>query len=201
MVSLQERIAPVVDKTVRGVFGLQLPDLTTDISKTLAQTKAGVVDTSVPFKEAKRQFKKEFLGRLLSAFGSVTRVSEIAGIKRESVHRLMKQLDISTDGDLRHYMKENKVKGLIGECIDAYRTSLHPEKVQTMYEHIQQLSIDVVRELPEEVQNLDDAEEDWERAYLEKSLVDHDGNISATARTIGLRFETLHRKLKKLKIR
>ena len=201
MATLAQRIEPVIEATVRGVLGFQLPTLTQDITTMLSRSPIARIDTTIPFKHAKREFKKEFLARLLSTFGNVTEVSRIAGLKRESVHRLIKQLRVETDGDLRHYMKVNVVKNIIGDCIDMYRTSLHPEKVRVMYGHLPALSEQVVNELPDELMSMDDAEEEFERAYLAAALHDHDGNISATARTIGLRFETLHRKLKKLGVR
>jgi DNA-binding NtrC family response regulator len=38
----------------------------------------------------------------------------------------------------------------------------------------------------------------FEKQYFEKALKENKGNVSKTARKIGLRYETLHRKLKKL---
>ena len=43
-----------------------------------------------------------------------------------------------------------------------------------------------------------DAEREFEKKYLKAALQENDNNISKTARKIGLRFETLHRKLKSL---
>ena len=44
------------------------------------------------------------------------------------------------------------------------------------------------------------AEQEFEKSYINKALEENNSNISQTARKIGLRFETLHRKIRKLGI-
>ncbi|MBD3318877.1 hypothetical protein GF342_03125 [Candidatus Woesearchaeota archaeon] len=195
---VRKRIEPLVNNTIRDTIGISLPQLSSDITDRLKQNPRFVIDTSVPFKEAKRLFKKYFLQKLLCTFGSVTEVSRIAGIKRESLHRLIKQLDIIAETDFRQYMKHEAIKSIIADCVDTYKHSLHPARVDSMYEKIPRLTEDIVRELPEEQQSLHDAEEDFERSFLRQALAENNSNISKTARRIGLRFETLHRKIKKL---
>ena len=63
------------------------------------------------------------------------------------------------------------------------------------------LSSDIVKKLPAVEMSWDDAEVEFEKKYLEKALAENKGNISKTAKAIGLRYETLHRKLKKLMIK
>ena len=53
----------------------------------------------------------------------------------------------------------------------------------------------IVKELPDNPLSLKDAEKEFEERYFKQALLDHNNNISLTARNIGLRFETLHRKL------
>jgi DNA-binding NtrC family response regulator len=41
---------------------------------------------------------------------------------------------------------------------------------------------------------------EFEKTYIKKALEENKGNVSKTAAKIGLRYETLHRKIKKMDI-
>jgi DNA-binding NtrC family response regulator len=45
---------------------------------------------------------------------------------------------------------------------------------------------------------LKDAEEEFEKRFIVKALEENNFNVSKTSRKIGLRYETLHRKMKAL---
>jgi hypothetical protein len=186
---ISERIEPLVDTTINRVLGISLPSLKTDISDRLRQNPRFVVNTATPFKEAKRQFKKYFLQKLLST-----------GVKRESLHRLIKQLGVEKDTDFRHYMKREAVKTILHDCVETYTHALHPARMKDMYQKIPALTSEIVEQLPDKLQSMDEAEAEFERAFIRQALLENNHNISATSRKIGLRFETLHRKMKKLEI-
>jgi len=69
-----------------------------------------------------------------------------------------------------------------------------------MYNEIPELSKDIIKELPDQPLSLKEAEHEFEKLFLTKALQEHDGNQTETARAIGLRYETLHRKLKSLRL-
>jgi DNA-binding NtrC family response regulator len=194
------RVQPLVEQSLNQIIGVGIPKLSTDITDRLVSTKF-TIDTSMQFKDAKRQFKREFLQRLLGMFGNVTEVSKIAGIKRESLHRLIKQLEIEPESDLRPYRKIEVVKSVLQDVMDSYRDTLHPSKIEAVNQYLPHLSHDLVDHLPDDLPSMKDAEVDFEREFLSKALAQHRNNISSTARSIGLRFETLHRKLKKIGLR
>jgi len=69
-----------------------------------------------------------------------------------------------------------------------------------MYQNIGEVTKELLIELPEEQLPLDKAEDEFERKYLTKALEENAWNITHTAEKIGLRYETLHRKIKELGI-
>ncbi len=198
--SVEQRVQPIVDNAINRAIGISLPSLTSDIADRLKHEPHFKINTLIPFKQAKRDFKKQFLQKLLSTFGNITEVSKMAGLKRESVHRLIKQLNVEQNGDFRHYMKKEAIKGIIADCVETYKHALHPERVIEMYDGIPQLTEDIIDELPEDNKSLSEAEEEFEKEYIKQALKENGRNISKTARKIGLRFETLHRKMKKLEL-
>jgi len=179
---------------------MSIPAVISDVSDRLQQQGLFFVDTNIPFKEAKKRFKARFIQRLLSSFGSPTEAAKIAGIQRESVHRLMKELGIERTEGMKHYLKREAVKGILEDVFEAYKTRLHPERVAALYDCVPRLTNDIASELPDEHPSLKEAEHAFEKAFIHKALEKNKGNISATARMIGLRFETLHRKIKALRL-
>jgi len=122
---------------------------------------------------------------------------------RESVQRLIKQFKLGDERVKEHrmqagYMRRSAVQTIIETAVEHYKTALNPEKVQQLYDATPELTKTILKSLPEQPLSLDDAETEFEKRYLKQALKEHKGNISATARTIGLRFETLHRKIKQL---
>jgi len=136
--------------------------------------------------------------------GNISEVARVSGLDRRSVHRLISRLKIDVEklrqARMPEYVRERAVKNIIEGVLETYKTSFNPEKFEDMYEHIGEVSKDVVKELPEKVLTFKDAEDEFERQYIKKALEENKNNISATAKKIGLRFETLHRKMKQLNI-
>ena len=164
------------------------------------------VDTKLKFKDAKKKFKREYVAHLLQLnFGNVAEVARIAMVDRRSIHRIVAEMKIEV-AKFREtfqkgaYVKQLAVQDIIEESLEQYKTALHPRKYQAFYKEAPQLSKDIAKQLPETPATLKDAEKEFEKRYFEKALSENKGNISKTARKIGLRFETLHRKLKSLEI-
>ncbi|MBW2994395.1 hypothetical protein KY315_03170, partial [Candidatus Woesearchaeota archaeon] len=124
---------------------------------------------------------------------------------RRSVHRLIEELQIDVEEFRRsiaraEYIKQEAVQNIIQSSAESYKGSLSPTKFKSFYRHAPEISKDIVKELPTTHLTLKEAEQEFEKQYLRKALEENDNNISKTAKKIGLRFETLHRKLKSLKI-
>lgn len=203
---ISAKVKPIVEEAMQKYLGVTISEIENDISDRLKKSPLLEieVDTSVPFKKAKREFKKKYIKRMLQLnLGNVAEVARISGIDRRSIHRLMSELGIDPE-DFRRtllrgaYVKQEEVKNIVEDSFEQYKSSLNPERYQTLYEHAPEISKDILKELPEKPVSLKEAEREFEKKYLARALQENDNNISRTARNIQLRFETLHRKLKSL---
>lgn len=205
---VEKRIKPLVDKAMHKYLGVTISEIKADVSDRLKKSPLleYEISTKVPFKKAKKLFKKLYLSKLLQAFsGNITDVAKAAGMDRRSVHRLIEELNIDVEEYRRsiaqtEYVKQEAVKNIIQSSAESYKGSLSPTKFKSFYKHVPELSKDIVRELPTTHLTLKEAEHEFEKQYLRTALKENDQNISKTAKKIGLRFETLHRKLKSLKL-
>lgn len=205
---IEKRVKPIVEKAMHKWLGVTVSEIKADVSDKLkkAPLLEYEISTKIPFKKAKKLFKKLYLSKLLSTFsGNITDVAEAAGLDRRSVHRLIEELDLDPEefrGTLAKtkYIRQEAVKSIIQESAETYKSSLSPSKFKEFYEHAPELSKDIVKELPTKPMTLKQAEREFEKSYLRKALKQNKGNISKTAKKIGLRFETLHRKLKALNL-
>lgn len=196
--TIEEKVKPLVSDAMQKYLGVTVKELEQDISKTLKHPILDIPDVSIPFKKAKKLFKKTYLARLLHAkAGNIVDAAKAAGIDRRSVHRLVAELRIAVDQfrEPVSYVRQD-VQHVIEGAVKTYTSSLNPVKVKQFAKYTPTLSKDIARMMPEQPLSLAEAEKEFEREYFKKALALFDGNISKTARAIGLRFETLHRKLK-----
>lgn len=200
------KVKPLLEDAMHRNLGVTITEIESDISDKLKRGSLWEfdIDTGLKFKEAKRKFKREYIARLLQLHGgNVADVAKAADVDRRSVHRFVAEMRLKVDelrenALRREYAKEVAVTDLIQGALEQYKGALNPAKYERLYNEAPQLSRNIARELPESPKTLKEAEREFERRYVEKALVEHGGNISKTARKIGLRFETLHRKIKGL---
>jgi len=205
---IEKRVKPIVEKAMHRWLGVTVSEIKADVSDKLkkAPLLEYEISTKTPFKKAKKLFKKIYLSKLLSRFsGNITDVAEAAGLDRRSVHRLIEELDLDPEefrGTLAktEYVRQEAVKNIIQESAETYKGSLSPAKFKEFYRHAPELSKNIIKELPTKPMTLKQAEREFEKTYLRKALKQNKGNITKTAKKIGLRFETLHRKLKALNL-
>lgn len=205
---LEEKLKPLIKEATAKFLGVTVKELTDDISAKL--TKSPLIDfpidTAIKFKQAKRLFKKIYIQKMLQLhLGNISEVAKQAGTDRRSIHRLINQLHVPLEKIkkeiLRPYdIKLSLVSHAIEDVLDKYKTVLHPTKIEKMYKNVSQLSEDLLKELPEKKLTMKEAEEEFERQYLRKALAENSHNVTQTAKKIGLRYETLHRKMKALGI-
>lgn len=199
----------IVSDAMHKVIGVDISELSKDISEKLEKSPLldFTVDTDLKFKAAKKRFKQEFLRKLLRAsHGNISLVAKRAGVDRRSIHRIVKNagIDVSKIREemIKPYeIKQRSVGHIIEDVVDHYRTVLHPEKVKKVYKEVGSVSRDILDELPERQMTLKNAEEEFEREYLRKAMEENNWNAAKTAKKIGLRYETLLRKLKGLGLR
>ena len=204
---LHHRVKPVVDEAVKRALGVRIAELSDDLSAKLESPIAGfVVDPAVPFKQAKKQFKREYLRKLLRInYGNISEVARISKLDRRSIHRLVKEtgLDVQkirVDMERSYDVQQQGISHLITDVLDSYKSVLHPAKLTEAYRNVSVMSKDILDHLPEDPISFDAAEEAFEEEYLRKALAANGGNVPLTAKKIGLRYETLHRKGKKFGI-
>jgi len=204
---LDEKIKPLIKEATTKLLGVTVDELTEDITAKLSRSPLleFPIDTSLKFKEAKKRFKRAYLEKMLQVhLGNISEVARYADIDRRSIHRLIKSLKISItkikkDLIKPYDIKRSAVSHAIEGVLDLYKGVLHPKKLKSMYQGVTELSDNLLKELPEQRMTLKEAEEEFEKSYFKKALKENN-NISKTAKKIGLRYETLHRKIKPLNL-
>jgi DNA-binding NtrC family response regulator len=203
---IENKVKPMLEEAMQKNLGITVSELETDISDRLKKSALLEfdIDTRLKFKDAKKRFKREYVARLLQLnFGNVAEVAKVALVDRRSIHRIVAEMKIEVQKfrdmlQKGQYVKQLAVQDIIQESLEHYKTSLNPNKYEALYKQAPSLSKNIVKEIPETPKTLKEAEKEFEKRYFEKALQENNGNISKTARKIGLRFETLHRKLKSL---
>jgi DNA-binding NtrC family response regulator len=206
--TLDERLKPIISDATTKAIGIKVDALANDISAKLMKVPFIdiVIDTSVKFKHAKRLFKKTYVEKMLEMhLGNISEAALEAGVDRRSMHRLIVQLKIpahkiKAEIPKPYQLRLSSISHAIEHVLDKYKTILLPQRIEKMYKNVAQLSEDVLKELPEQKQSLKDAEEEFEKAYIKQALEENNNNITHTARKIGLRYETLQRKIKQIGI-
>ncbi len=205
---LKKRVKPILDTAMEKFIGAKVLNIETDIADKLMRSPFLdiEIDTRMTFKKAKKLFKKTYLISLLQRhLGNVSKVAEVAGIDRRSIHRMLIEMKIKPEKfrnaiSKPEYMKEEAVKDIIEDTLNDYKTVLNPERLKNIYKHVPDITKDIVRELPEAPLTMKEAEKEFEKQFILKALKENVFNITRTAKKIGLRFETLHRKMKTLGI-
>ena len=206
--TIEERVTPLLDDAMLKYLGVHVTEIKVDISDRLRKSPLLDIDidTRSPFKKAKRAFRKAYVQRLLRLhFGNVSEVARISGLDRRSIHRLigahkLRVQQFRTELMRSDYIKRQAVRSIIESTLDSYKQSIHPGRFQQLYKQAPSLSRDIVKELPERPVSLKVAERAFERRYFNKILAEHKGTLAQLAKRVGLRYETLHRKLKTLNL-
>jgi len=202
---IQDKVKPLIDSSMQKFLGITIKELSTDISDRLKRTPLldFKIDTGMPFKKAKKLFKKEYVRKLLQLKqGNISDVARIAAIDRRSIHRFAKDLKKEVQKIRKEitnlYSKETAVKSIIEESLDTFKGTITPKKLENAYKNVSTISKDILKELPIKQLTLKQAMEEFEKEYLKKAMKENLNNISKTAKAVGLRAETLFRKLRKL---
>jgi DNA-binding NtrC family response regulator len=196
----------IVDDAIKPVLGVSIDELNKDLSEKLSKSPlvSFDVDTKLKFKQAKKKFKQQFLRKLLRiSYGNISEVAKRARVDRRSIHRIVKDagIDVSKIREemIKPYqIKQKAVGGIIEDVLESYKQVIHPERIAEVYKQVDTVSKEILEELPEKQITLKKAEEEFEREYLKKAFAENDGSLTKTAKKIGLRYETLLRKMKSL---
>jgi DNA-binding NtrC family response regulator len=203
---VKTRIEPKLEQSLHKILGVTIGELSRDITGKLGKNPLldFHVDTKMSFKKAKKLFKEAYLKKLLLIhYGNVSEVARVAEVDRRSVHRLVKKAKINvgkirTDMEKAYAVRQTAVNSIIEDVLEHYKGVLHPTKLEKAYKNVSGLSKEIVDALPDETLTLKEAEEVFEKEFIKKALQENQQNVTETAKKIGLRYETLHRKCKKL---
>ena len=206
---IKAKIEPMLEEAMQKFLGITIAELEQDISGKLEQQRliGFTIRADVPFKEAKRLFRKEFLEKQIQThYGNISEVADVIGLDRRSVHRDIRSLKVDVKRLRSRLYKpgtfeREAVDSMIRRTLESYRAFLQPEKLDRMYGSVAELSESIVRVLPLHAMSWKTAEEEFEKAYLRKALEDEQWRLSRVARRIGLRYETLLRKMKRMGVR
>ena len=204
--TVREKVSPLLGETMEKSLGLKIPKLEMDITDHLLDPQLDIyIKLDVPFKKSKKLFKKEFLKRELKHhLGNISQLAKVIGMDRRSLHRAIKNLKIDID-QLRDLELKEEPAHVIDEQIrltlDQYKSVLHPQRIEKMYEQIPTLSRNIAKLLPSPHLTWKEAEDEFEKYFLGHALLETNWNITQAAQKIELRVETLHRKIKQLELK
>lgn len=195
----------IVETVMHKFLGVSIKELNEDITSRLSYPFEYIIDTSQKFKSAKKKFVKIYIEKLLKKnLGNISEAAREAGINRRTIHRMIKDMDISIESIrktlmLPKYVQKDEMNKILEISLKKYDNIIHPEKLNKMYETVELASEDILKSIPEKSMNLKEAEEEFEWHYLTKAMHENEMNEKKTAKKIGIRYETLHRKLQHLK--
>lgn len=205
--AVKEKVMSLLEETLSKNLGIIVPQLETDITAKLAQGSFPIyIPRHLHFTDAKLKFKEDFLRRELERhFGNISHTAQALGINRRSLHRTIREFRIPVQrgkNDGQQQLQEQKEVGeTIRQTLDQYKDVFHPLKMEKLYENISTLSQDIASVLPPVQFSWKEAEAEFERQFLSEALLRSGHSLTAAARDIGLRPETLSRKMKKLGLR
>jgi transcriptional regulator with PAS, ATPase and Fis domain len=202
--TVKEKVGPLLEETMEKHWGITIPKLEDDITDQLKKPHLQLyVPPNSTFRQAKKLFKAKFLENELKLHrGNVSHLAKALGIDRRSIHRAIKDLDIDMEGvrDQHDPPQEAFIDQTIRSSLEQYREIIQPDKLASVYEEIPRLSRNIAKFLPHNELTLKEAEREFEEQFLTHALQGHQGNITATAKSLRIRAETLYRKVKKLHI-
>lgn len=202
---LDDKIIPIIDTAMQKYIGISIHEIQGDITDKLKNNPLlGIpVRHELPFRKAKKAFKKQFMERLLKTHhGNISEVARILGMNRRSVHRIVEKEStqlIREELPKPYYLKQKEVEQIIEGVLANYKPIIREDKLENIYNNVEEISKDIVDELPDEDMSWKEVEEEFERKYLEFALR-HKKSYKQVAKSIGISYETLLRKLKKLKL-
>lgn len=206
---LKEKIEPLIDEAMHRYLGITISEVSEEISDKIGKNPllSYEITTTLSFKAAKKLFKKEFITRMLHAhYGNVAEVARITGLDRRSIHRAITEFRINVRRIRKimervSYTRRGAIDLILKKTLEQYRKIIRPSKLENMYRNVEKLSENIIKELPSVDMTWKQAEKEFEKAYIQKALEESKWNLARTAKKIKLRYETLHRKTRKLGIK
>ncbi len=188
---------------LKEYVGVNIQELQDDITKKLHENP--IIDYSIEhatdLKTAKRIFKIRYLKKMLRLhYGNVSEVAEKLDINRKTIHRLVDDDEIQQireEMQRPYEIKKEAFTSALHSALDNYKGILHPDKLNSIYGRLPELTEELTDEFRINPLPLAQAEQTFEQQYITTELKQHDYNLKKTAQSLGVRYETLLRKIKK----
>ncbi len=201
---VKEKIEPLIVETTKQAIGVTVHELNKTLIDRIAAASPITIEinASLPYKKAKKVFKKQFFTRLIEThYGNISDVAKIANIDRRTIHRTIRELGIDISKIRQHLLNPDHylriaVDTSVREALEQYKPVINPIMMDKMYHDVPRLEEKVISQLPITEITYKEAEAEFERQYFKKTVKEN--NIRQVAKKIGLCYETLHRKLKAL---
>ena len=197
----------IVDNAFHKYLGVSIKELNQDITKKIQEPLIDfLIEDNMTLKSAKKNFLKYYILRLLEKHnGNVKAASYEAKTNRRTLHRMIKEMHIDTSlirKKKSETIYETKIHNVIEESLHKYEDIIHPKRLNEVYNKISEISKTIaINTDNSNIQSLKDAENMFEAIFLTKIIKKNNGNLSKSAKEIGVRYETLHRKITGLKIK
>lgn len=206
--TLKDKVSPLLEETMEKSWGITIPKLESDITDQLKKPQLNIyIPLHSTFSKAKKKFKAEFLKRELKLHqGNISQLAKTLEVDRRSIHRTIKDLDINlglvrSKIESKERYQETMIDHMIRSALEHYRELIQPQQMEKMYEEVPSLSKSIAKFLPPQELTWKEAEQEFEKQFLQHSLEQNQWKVSATAQKVGIRAETLHRKIKRLGLR
>ena len=195
-------IVPVVEQAMHDFLGVKVDEINQDISNKLIEGKLDFeINVNIPFKQAKELFKRSFIIKLLQmTSGNMSEAAKIADIDRRHIHRLVQKYKVDVDffrNQAKYSEQEEKkqyVREVIGETLQKYE--LTKDKSKKVNE---KTAKNIADKMPDMRMTLKEALKLFEKEYFKKALEEF-STLGKTAKSLGIRYETLIKKIKRLNL-
>ena len=160
--------------------------------------------SSLNYKRAKDEFTKRYFARLLRKHkGNITLAAKEANVHRRTIHRVIKKYKIDLF-ELRSYTTKeytSKVESVIESYLKNNEYQLKNDKLYVLYKNIPSLTKEIIDQIYFDTSfTFAKAKNEFERRFIFRALERNNHNVLKTSRESGIRPETIHRKIKKIKI-
>ena len=161
------------------------------------------IDLCLNFKNAKKEFKKCFLTNMIKKnYGNISEVARITDINRRSIHRIIDDKEIR---QIRSNLpkRDTIIYNELCHAIDTILLTndhrfINKDKLKNIYDSLSRLPDETLNNFDE--LTFKEAEIEFEKKYIKEALLKYNHDICITANQIGIRSETLYRKIKNLEL-
>lgn len=199
----ERQLEEILTKEVKSVFGVSIREPVDELLERIRafeeQFVKPNVDTTKTFDEAKRVYMRSYLDTLLiRSYGVVRRASQQAGVAHTTLYRVCEMYDVRvdayrTDLALPEKKKEEHIAKIVKDTLDKYETYIPSEQKQKKDACGTNISEKASQYVHLQLPTLKQAEEAFERAYLQEMLEKNACNVKNAAEQAAIHSRTFYR--------